>query len=440
MQITGITGRQVLARLLVLVAGLAAVATPARAQLRLDITEGVNDAVPVAVVPFGGQAEGGCDRHRGRRRRRPALERAIRAARSPGHGDPAHQRRPGPLRGLAPAQGRLPRGRSPGRRRDVAVVVRTVQRADRPAAARRDDPGVRAEPARGGAPHFGPGVRAADRHPGRVLDAHRLRRRSRASRRRSATGWWSPMPTGSTRAPWPNRASRSCRRPGRRTGRAWRTCPSRPRPRRSTCSGSRPASGDACRRGRASTARRHSRPTARASRSRSRATATSTSTCSTSRPRRSPGSRPTTRSTPKPRGRRTGRALYFTSDRAGNAQIYRVSLAEPSDVQRVTYTNAYNARPRLSPDGTALAMVTLDRGLPHRAAWTSRPATCACSPTAARTSRRASRRTAPSSSTRPRTAARVRSRWCRSDGRYQERLSSSQGDVREPAWSPYPPR
>ena len=27
-----------------------------------------------------------------------------------------------------------------------------------------------------------------------------------------------------------------------------------------------------------------------------------------------------------------------------------------------------------------------------------------------------------------------------SDGRYQERLRSDSGDVREPAWSPYPPR
>ena len=31
----------------------------AHAQLRLDITQGVRDAVPIAVVPFGGQAEDG---------------------------------------------------------------------------------------------------------------------------------------------------------------------------------------------------------------------------------------------------------------------------------------------------------------------------------------------------------------------------------------------
>ena len=32
---------------------------PVSAQLRLDITEGVKDAVPVAIVPFAGQPEGG---------------------------------------------------------------------------------------------------------------------------------------------------------------------------------------------------------------------------------------------------------------------------------------------------------------------------------------------------------------------------------------------
>ena len=37
------------------------VAMPGHAQLRLDITQGVRDAVPIAVVPFGGQAEGGAN-------------------------------------------------------------------------------------------------------------------------------------------------------------------------------------------------------------------------------------------------------------------------------------------------------------------------------------------------------------------------------------------
>ncbi len=61
MNVDGMTARRVAARIMVLVAMLVAVASPARAQLRLDITEGVKDAVPVAVVPFGGQPAGGTD-------------------------------------------------------------------------------------------------------------------------------------------------------------------------------------------------------------------------------------------------------------------------------------------------------------------------------------------------------------------------------------------
>ncbi|HEY3786855.1 MAG TPA: Tol-Pal system beta propeller repeat protein TolB [Steroidobacteraceae bacterium] len=57
-----------------------------------------------------------------------------------------------------------------------------------------------------------------------------------------------------------------------------------------------------------------------------------------------------------------GKSLYFTSDRAGSPQIYRVA-AQPGDhPKRITFTGSYNARPRLSPDGTQLAMVTLDSG------------------------------------------------------------------------------
>jgi TolB protein len=48
---------RVLVLLPVLLTGLV-LAAPAFAQLRIDITQGVDDAVPIAVVPFGGQAEG----------------------------------------------------------------------------------------------------------------------------------------------------------------------------------------------------------------------------------------------------------------------------------------------------------------------------------------------------------------------------------------------
>ncbi|MBT8445744.1 MAG: Tol-Pal system beta propeller repeat protein TolB [Gammaproteobacteria bacterium] len=52
-----------------------------------------------------------------------------------------------------------------------------------------------------------------------------------------------------------------------------------------------------------------------------------------------------------------GRSIYFTSDRGGGPQIYRVAV-DGGRPQRVTFNKGnYNARPRLSPDGTKLALV-----------------------------------------------------------------------------------
>jgi len=57
-----------------------------------------------------------------------------------------------------------------------------------------------------------------------------------------------------------------------------------------------------------------------------------------------------------------GRSLYFTSDRAGGPQIYRIGVNPGDRPKRITFSGNYNARPRLSPDGTQLAMVTLESG------------------------------------------------------------------------------
>jgi TolB protein len=57
-----------------------------------------------------------------------------------------------------------------------------------------------------------------------------------------------------------------------------------------------------------------------------------------------------------------GQSLYFTSDRAGGPQIYRIGVRAGEKAKRITFSGGYNARPRVSPDGTKLAMVTLDGG------------------------------------------------------------------------------
>jgi TolB protein len=57
-----------------------------------------------------------------------------------------------------------------------------------------------------------------------------------------------------------------------------------------------------------------------------------------------------------------GRSLYFTSDRAGSPQIYQISASGGGRPKRITFEGNYNARPRISADGSTLAMVTLDGG------------------------------------------------------------------------------
>ena len=53
-----------------------------------------------------------------------------------------------------------------------------------------------------------------------------------------------------------------------------------------------------------------------------------------------------------------GSKLYFTSDRSGSAQIYEASVNDSQHLpKRITFDGNYNARPRISPDGKQLAMV-----------------------------------------------------------------------------------
>jgi TolB protein len=49
----------------------------------------------------------------------------------------------------------------------------------------------------------------------------------------------------------------------------------------------------------------------------------------------------------------------FTSDRGGNPQIYRLNLAS-KQVQRLTFSGSYNARPSWTPDGKAIIVLTED--------------------------------------------------------------------------------
>src|SRR4051812_26658216 len=52
-----------------------------------------------------------------------------------------------------------------------------------------------------------------------------------------------------------------------------------------------------------------------------------------------------------------GRSIYFVSDRGGAPQIYRMG-ANGGEAQRVTFTGSYNISPALSPDGRWLAYIS----------------------------------------------------------------------------------
>ena len=131
-----------------------------------------------------------------------------------------------------------------------------------------------------------------------------------------------------------------------------------------------------------------------------------------------------------------GRHIYFTSDRSGGPQVYRVSV-NGGTPERVTFEGGYNARPRLSPDGSKLAMVHLDRGN-YRIAVMDLDRKDLLVLSAGRQDESPS--FAPNSDTLIYATRQGRDGVLESvtaDGLIRQRLASGQGDVREPVWSPF---
>lgn len=130
------------------------------------------------------------------------------------------------------------------------------------------------------------------------------------------------------------------------------------------------------------------------------------------------------------------RSLYFTSDRAGGPQIYRVAL-DGSNPRRVTFEGNYNARPRVSPDGEQLALVHRDRDNYRIAIMDLRRG-------GLRVLTDGQQDESPSFAPNGSMiifATRERGRGVlaavSSDGRVRQRIAGAEGDVREPVWSPY---
>ena len=132
-----------------------------------------------------------------------------------------------------------------------------------------------------------------------------------------------------------------------------------------------------------------------------------------------------------------GRYIYFTSDRSGGPQVYRVPAAG-GNPERVTFEGGYNARPRLSPDGKRLAMVHLDRGN-YRIAVMDVKSKDLLVVSAGQQDESPS--FAPNSDTLIYATRQARNgvlETVTADGLIRQRVSSGQGDVREPVWSPFP--
>jgi len=133
---------------------------------------------------------------------------------------------------------------------------------------------------------------------------------------------------------------------------------------------------------------------------------------------------------------RDGRTIYFTSDRAGQPQIYQVPVSG-GKVRRVSFEGTYNARPRLSPDGKQLAVVHNDRGnyrigligleqgfmqVLTKGALDESPSFAPNGETLIYATREGGQGVLATVTV---------------DGRIHQRISSVEGEVREPAWSPF---
>jgi TolB protein len=132
-----------------------------------------------------------------------------------------------------------------------------------------------------------------------------------------------------------------------------------------------------------------------------------------------------------------GKSIYFTSDRAGGPQIYKLDVANPKRVQRISFGSGYVARPRVSPDGSKIAYVTRE-GSNYRIAVQD-----LASGTVTVLSHGIldeSPSFAPNGATiifAGRDGSIGTLQTVSVDGQVSQRLTSSQGELREPAWEPF---
>ncbi|HWP18269.1 MAG TPA: Tol-Pal system beta propeller repeat protein TolB [Burkholderiaceae bacterium] len=131
-----------------------------------------------------------------------------------------------------------------------------------------------------------------------------------------------------------------------------------------------------------------------------------------------------------------GRTIYFVSDRGGSPQIYRMP-AGGGAAERVTFQGSYNVSPAVSPDGRWLAYVSRDGGFRlHVMELATGQVTALTS-----TNDDESPSFAPNSRLiiyATRAQGRSVLMTTTLDGRIKATLLGNRGEVREPAWGPFP--
>ena len=131
-----------------------------------------------------------------------------------------------------------------------------------------------------------------------------------------------------------------------------------------------------------------------------------------------------------------GEEIYFTSDRGGSPQIYKMKI-NSDRASRVTFEGNYNARPRLSPDGNKLAMVHQYRGDYRIAIYDIEEKDLLILSSG---SQDESPSFAPNSDTliyATKLSGDGVLETVTADGLVRQRMAPKSGDIREPVWSPF---